>query len=233
MSSCGGTTKCRHTRVTEKYEQRCVASNENIIGDRGTDRHMCVAKCVQDPNCLFLNYNTREERWVLGQRSCSRLEPDDQSQMLYFGPGTDFCFRWVPAMEHATGELIPMCGYCTQYIARAMADDQMLPGYIVSSGAVETVLNGELYSSTEAEVLDVMSGCEVTWMAFVVGDPFPREAIVGGYSSGETQSPLYIMRASIQGSGIRAGYYDPDSEIGYVGHNGVIEVTSMQLLVLI
>ena len=103
------------------------------------------------------------------------------------------------------------------------------------SGAVKTVtvLDGELYSSTESEDLDIVSGCEVAWMAFVVGDPFLREAIVGGYSSGETQSPLYIMKASKQGSGTRAGYYDPDSEIGYVGHNRVIEVTRMQQLVLV
>ena len=235
---CCEAADCQHRVLTHKPAHRCDVSDENTLGIKLTELHICKLECIYRLNCQFLSYSTVEGKCLIGQLACS-LVPDDQSYVAFIRRNVELCLRWVPSSENASGSLVCNDGKCSHgYVGRLLTNSHLMPGWI-SRGSFLTVENGMVNVHLVAEskeVLYVMDGCEVAWVPFSAGDILPDNAVAGGYLSYGYRLPLYAIRGDISsGNDYRLGFYDFSARVGRVidVRDGQFTLTQMEMLVLI
>ena len=231
LTSYNNAENCQHGIFTIQRGHQCVVSQENIISNKSVEQHICKSECIQRRKCLFLNYNRVKGRCILGKRACIRLEPEVQSDMAFFGTKSALCLKWIPSETNLNGMLACGDDSCSSHVGRALKDSHLLPGD-VSAGLLYTMLNGREYELEPMEHLDVLFGCQATWVPFTAGDVLPHQAVVGGYLSSGSGKPLYIVKRAFSNT-YSHGYYDPVSKKGYIEFMGPNEVTHMEMLLLI
>ena len=234
---------CQHKLTRPELSGfRCVTGSEDYTDITGIAQHMCIYLCVRRNDCTIVNYNTEQNTCHLSNDPCVALQGDGVFQVNYLGSiHRNECLRWRPSSTFDDSATVssPKCHDIQDicYVGRLMSSSNILPGkYLHDSGAIWAVLNGDVVgyidSSTMKQILDVHTGCQVTWMPFSAGDAIPIGAVEGGFlaSNGAT---LYVIRADIDPYAGIFGYYDPQSKTGYLAHNGDVIVDEMDLLVLL
>ena len=206
------------------------------------EAHRCTYLCITRKDCSIVNYNVRENVCILSNGPCIVLEADEEFQLNYLGlTDRSECFRWLPSSAFDNSEMVsslnchPREAMC--HVGRLVSSSNVLPGkYLRDVLKVWTVFNGVNVNSVDSEsnqeILDVSAGCQVTWMPFRAGDAVPVVAVKGGFLA-SNGAILFVIKGSAETYTGIFGYYDPESAIGLLAHSGVVEVTDMELLVLL
>ena len=82
----------------------------------------------------------------------------------------------------------------------------------------------------DIDILQVRPKCQVILVDYSAGNPIPDGAVVGGYLATGSGSDVYVIQA---GEVAHFGYYDPDTELGYVEYRGVKTHTEMKIMILL
>ena len=168
--------------------------------------------------CSIVIYNIEQYTCHLSNDACGVLAADQAFQENYLGNiHRSECLQWLPTgtLKNIKAASSPSCyrGHPTCYVGRSAPN--ILPGkYVRELNEVILAFNGDSFKARTKEVLNVRTGCQVTWMPFSAGDAVPVGAVEGGFlaSNGAT---LYVIRAAIENS-IVIGYYDPNAITCYV-----------------
>ena len=192
--------------------------------------------CVRRINCLGFNYDLYEKECFLFEQ-CQRLENDEKFETTFIGEVAELCLKWLPMGSDVVSlEMVSMyrChhnpDYAACHVARLQDVAQTLPGKF-DGRHIYTVLNGVKHTSGTQEVLYVLPGCQVEWVAYNAGSTIPHQAVVGGYLANGPGVDLYVIRGILEGYTI-PGYYDPTTEEGYVDYDGPRRVNTMEMLIV-
>ena len=233
---CGNICQEKLTRL-ELVGYRCVTDSEVYMNITSVPHNICIYECMTRKDCSFFNYNIEQNTCHLSNHACGVLAADQAFQVNYLGNVyRSKCLQLLPTETSNSIQTVsnPSCyyGYPTCYVDRLVSTPNILPGkYVRELNKVISVFNGDSFKAGTMEILDVRTGCQVTWMPFSAGDAVPVGAVEGGFlaSNGAT---LYVIRAPIENF-IVIGYYDPIDCFGYVSSNGMKTVINMELLVLL
>ena len=219
---------------------RCVTASEVYTDIIGIEQHMCIYLCVSRNDCSIVNYNTEQNTCHLSNDPCVALQGDEVFQVNFLGVNhRNECLQWLPSstLDDSATISSPRChpDEVVCHVGRLVSSSNVLPGtYRREEDTVWSMFNGDdvitIDSSSIKEILDVRTGCQLTWMPFSAGDAIPVGAVERGFlaSNGAT---LYVIRADAGYLVGVFGYYDPESEIGFVPRIG--DVVEMELLVLL
>ena len=139
------------------------------------------------------------------------------------------CLRWVPVAEVLDNTLIVFHenkrNRLKSFFARIKHQSDILVGKLA------VWQNGAIYESNEdIEVLQVMPNCSVTWMPYTPGDPIPHYAVIGG-RLGDPYSGTPIINGVTRRGDRRCGYYNPETQLGYIIYVTRTTTTRMDILV--
>ena len=133
------------------------------------------------------------------------------------GEVAELCLKWLPMGSDVVSlEMVSMyrCHhnpvYAACHVARLQDGAQTLPGKFDGRN-IYSVLNGVKHTSGTQDVLYVLSGCQVEWVAYNAGSTIPRQAVIGGNLANGPGAVLYVIRGILEGLTI-PGYYDPTTE---------------------
>ena len=217
---------------------RCVTESEVYTNITGIIQpRMCTYHCIRRNDCSVVNYNFEQNTCHLSNDDCVVLEADDSFQVNYLGTRyRSECLQWLPssAFNNISTVSSPICHqtHTTCYVGRMVSPPNVLPGkYLHERNTIYTLLGGNSLSSGTSELLNVHTGCQVTWLPFSAGDTLPMGAVEGGFvaSSGAT---LYVIRWPADQFTV-FGYYDPHTAKGYLPYLAGVNLDHMELLVLL
>ena len=83
----------------------------------------------------------------------------------------------------------------------------------------------------EIDILTVDPACNLPWMSYTSGAPFPTGAVIGGNLADGTT--LYVVYVDDGTNRPAYGYYNPTSEVAHYEIGGGRESTTMRLLILL
>ena len=202
---------------------RCVTDSAVYTTITRIEQHICTYECVIRKECSFVSYNIEQNICHLSNDTCVVLEANQAFRVKYLGNvHRSECLQWLPPATFDSIRTVvnPLCHdpFPTPcYVGRLLSASNILPGkYFLDPERVWTVLNGDSISTGTMEVLDVHTGCQVTWKPFNAGDAVPVGAVEGGYLS-NSGTNLYVMRAPF-GDYTLVGYYDPKTVTGYMSY---------------
>ena len=219
---------------------RCVTASEVYTDIIEIEQHMCIYLCVRQNDCSIVNYNTEQNTCHLSNDPCVALQGDEVFQVNFLGViHRSECLQWLPSstLDDSATISSPRCHPVVEmcHVGRLVSSSNVLPGtYLRENDNVYSVFNGNqvtsIGTSSMKEILDVHTGCQVTWMPFSAGDAIPEGAVEGGIlaSNGAT---LYVIKADAGSLVGVFGYYDLESQTGFVPYVG--DVVEMELLVLL
>ena len=195
--------------------------------------HLCTHACMKQ-NCSLINYNHQKRHCQLGFDDCVRMEVDAEFivtalQFPCLSVTVSPCIQWVPVANVDDDKDI-VCS-SSYRVGRLVLQEGILVGKFMSRN-VEVWKDGSTYSTaSKAEVLLLQSGCSTTWVSYTAGDPLPTGSVIGGFV-GDPCKGTPIMRG---GTGDRCGYYNTETQLGYVvtSSNAAKSTTEMDILVLI
>ena len=238
-SCCAYVRTCRDAIVTKRPGYRCITPN--ATSDRvAVDSHECSMMCMHRAKCRNLNYNFVDRECVLNEGPCLKLMPDDHFLAIFFREAwAEICLKWVPSTGSVTAAMVPMSpcnshsNYYTCYVARLVSPTHILPGKFQDiDDNVYSVLYGDKYVSGNKEVLEVTTGCQVTWVPYIAGSVVPSGAVVGGYLADGFGSTLYVIRGLVPQGYKVIGYYDPASQQGLGELTGSHVLAQIEMLLL-
>ena len=88
-----------------------------------------------------------------------------------------------------------------------MSPTHILPGKFQGiDDNVYSVLYGNRHDIGIKEVLEVMPGCQVTWVAYTAGSAVPSGAVAGDYLADGVGSTLYVIQGVVQQGYTVTGY---------------------------
>ena len=231
---------CVNTKFTRPalLGYRCLTTSEVYDNINGIQPYLCVHICIRRNNCSVVNYDIGKNTCHLNNDSCISLIADTSFQINYLsGISRSECLQWLDSFEvdDFTPVAVRRCevGHPTCYVGRLRMPPHVLPGkYYPVRNRVYSVINGDYVYGSDLEILAVRPGCQVTWMPFRAGDTIPVGAVEGGYLSNRNTS-LFVVRGQGSPSDTVPGYYDPVEAHGYLEYYGVLQVTDMDVLVLL
>ena len=236
-AAIGLSVACLLNKRTSRTGVRCVIKNNSYGTSQGY--HQCIKDCLRK-DCPFVNYNEVKKSCELSQQDCSSLILDDRYNLTAFSPLAALCLEWVPAMESDTANLIPV-SQCHEdaifdvcYVGRLISGSHTLPGkYNGVDYSLWSSFNGQPYGGGVKEVLTVNTNCcQVAWIPYTAGNVIPIRAVVGGFLTTGSAAKLYVIRGQAVSLTL-IGYYDPNTELGYLEYHGVHESTEMEMLVVV
>ena len=210
----------------------------NIQELRTFDHTFVLTSCMRRRDCHIVNYNTKRNSCLLSKGVCLALQRDSSFQVNWLGttPHRE-CLQWQPPPPPVSGNTTAVTSHtCHQTetcsVGRLRINTHVVPGkYFHGRDDLWSVLNGVEVGHGVKEILTVNHNGQVAWMPFRAGDTLPVGAVAGGHL-GDNGSLLYVMRATA-GSLHPFGYYNPLTVLGYLPQHGVVEVTNMDILVLL
>ena len=226
----------RFVTQTSRSGVRCIIKSDKYLVSDTEEYHHCVIRCIYK-RCPFFNYNMAEQFFQLSDERCVSLVLDNQYNLTSFIPPVRYCFQWIPATGSDSNYMVPTSSchvleaHDICYVGRLISGPHALPGkYYIAGGGLYTSMNGQMHTSGQKEVLTVVPGCQVGWMSYTAGNVIPTRAVAGGFLSSGSGSSLFVIRGLASGY-MSIGYYDPNTDKGYVEYGGVNVLTEMGVLV--
>ena len=206
------------------------------------EHHHCTERCMTDPRCWVLSYNSVNESCSLGAEPCAVADVHpDTLLVIYRDSLNEHCVTWIPPFNdpgymHFTKRLVqtfPHHGY--QYaLGRMIRGSDIHLGSVASPGedvgaffAIDRV--DEVHEPTNYELLSVGPRCTLVWLPYKAGDVMPPGALKLGYVSGEGHSyGIRVYLADINSYGY--GIYMTGDSVGYYTYHGVQTLIEMEIL---
>ena len=228
------------SHVGYKKGFRCKTHTDSFINITDIHDHLCTHRCITLHGCKLTNYNVEQRYCSLSNEICVDYIADDDFIVALFDSKEAFCLNWVSYTLYDDVNTIkatdchPDPPQSTCLLGRLLSlPDYSLPGkFFEDDHALWSILDGTETTTGEKEILNIQDGCRVIWVPYTGGDTLPTGAIVGGYLARNGGTNLYIIRARINNLNL-FGYYNPMEALGYVAHENVYSLTSMEMLVLV
>ena len=212
---------------------RCVTKNYTTITQ--VSRHLCTHLCMHE-SCILINYNHEKSYCQMGYDGCWKLIGDPQftvtTSSFPLALTESPCIQWVPVADVVDDKAIPCDPNSSYRVGRLVLLTDTLVGKF-GSIYTEAWKEGGIYrNADETEVMQVQSDCSADWVAYTPGDPFPAGTVIGGYLSDPcTRTP--IIRGLTSGNYYRCGYYNSNTQFGYMIFIMPEVTTEMDILVLV
>ena len=210
---------------TARTGHRCVTASEQYTAITNVPSHLCTHICMRQGNCSVINYNHEKRYYQLTSEDCQELIKDSEFTVTSFS-----CWaEWVPVAKAMDKFRVP-CAKNSEYsVGRVVVQADILVGtHTRWTTYTHVSKNGTRVSSRKGEVLQMQPWCSVHWTPYIPGNTIPVGAVVGGYL-GNPSNTTYV----ISGKGKRScGYYNPDTQLGYIVFPWSKIATNMDILVL-
>ena len=226
-------TKYTHRAMNGYYCAIAYTSNYTAIGHQ-----RCVARCISDPHCWILAYNSREKYCLLGTQPCVKAVADKDFRMMIFRKHENMhCIQWVWSdgssyPNHTVEQVSPV----HQEVARRAIEGEIYIGRSQPEvGRIVIARKGEVVRYPDYYLLVVAESCSVAWVPYIAGNPLPKAAVEGGHLN--SLGTTYCMRVwdDTQQNTDRHvhtyGYYAPSNGLGYYVWYGDKTATQMDILV--
>ena len=218
--------------------QRCVTASENYTTIANIPAHICTHICMQRLNCSVINYNHVFDYCHFTSEECRKTteDPDFVVTALDFPECLSVtvrsCLQWVPTTD-IDHDLTISC-YDDLVVARLVLPSDVLVGwYHRDQYGLRVWKNDHFFTSTvEGEVLHIHPGCSSTWEHYTPGDPIPANAVIGGYLGNACSGTPIIDEKGNSGGVLRCGYYNPETQQGFIGLPSGYDVAEMDILTL-
>ena len=215
---------------------RCVAENYTTITH--VPQHLCTHACMQK-NCSLINYNHEKHYCQLGFGGCQMVivDPEFTVTTSSFPPVCQLltlstCIQWVPVTEVQDDKAIRCEPRSPYRVGRLVLQTDILVGKFDST-ETKAWKEGAYYSNAnETEVMQLQPGCSANWVAYTPGDPFPPCTVIGGYLGDPYTGTPVIRGLTSDGDSYRCGYYNSNTQLGYMIVGGPEVATEMDILVL-
>ena len=232
-----------------KQGYRCTTASEIYVIVANIPDHICTHTCMQRQNCSVINYNHVYRYCQLTWEECSGLVVDSDfmvTAMSYpqlmvtespwfpcFSVTTSHCVRWVTPAHFDGNKGIK--GSSGSYVGRVVLPTNVLVGqFYAYSASTRVSRNGTSYeSASEAEALHLHPDCSSSWVSYTPGDPIPDNAVIGGYLEDPCLgTPVIDGIVPNSGGDKRCGYYNPQTQLGYMVYEGAAVATEMDILLI-
>ena len=230
--------QCRVVTFQEPWRRyRCITENYTTISQ--VPHHLCTHVCMQK-NCSFINYNHEKSYCQLGLEDCQKiiLDPEFIVTVTSFPPlclpvTVSPCIQWVPVEESMDDKNILCDPMSSAYrIGRLVLRTDILVGKFKSQHTTAWKDGISYHNANETEVFQLQPGCSANWVAYIPGKPFPAGTVIGGYLGDPCTGTPIIRGLTSSGNKYRCGYYNSNTQLGYMVYNGPKVATVIDILVL-
>ena len=214
---------------------RCTTENYTTI--MRVPKQQCTHLCMEK-NCTFINYKHTEHYCQMGFEDCAKMIADPEFTVTTTTfPCLPFtrssCIHWVPISEVIDDKDIPCDPSDTRgRIGRLVLQSDILVGKFYTKFTIAWRDGVSYRNANETEVFQLEPGCSAVWVAYTPGDPLPDETVIGGYVGEPSNRTPIIRGLASNGISYRCGYYNPETQRGYIVHSRPEVVTEMYILVL-
>ena len=215
-----------------------VSQTDTIQFHKSPNICMCTHACMQR-DCSIVNYNHQKDDCQLSLESCEEVEVEPDFTVTYRTclPVTiNHCIQWVSVANVLNGTGIACDPNSSYQVGRLVLQDDILVGEIhnVYLQYTEAWRDGtHYYNADETEVLQLQPGCSAHWMPYIPGDPFPDRTVIGGYLGKRCKGIPIIRGLTSDGVKYRCGYYNSETQLGYMVYISPEIATEMDILVLV
>ena len=221
--------RCESYQLTDSFRGRYCPTAGIIIPNLSWDQ--CKLFCLHTPSCQAVNYDFTASLCAYFTSTCpNAISNPDMAFVLFTARQPHQCLDWIPKQTgHLPGNRL-LTEDNVRFAARIQKDGNDFVCYLLttSDDCMSLDVNERRIKSSDGypcQILQIRDGCTVYYVDYDLGDPLPRNALIGGYTA--TGLPVYIGRGNPGGGGI--GYYIPGSH-GLVV-NYFIRTFNVQLLV--
>ena len=230
--------ECREVTIKgTKADHRCVTLLEHYTTIQDVSSHLCTHVCMQRQNCKAVSYNREKRYCQLTSEECEKIVEDLQFTVtkFYLPPCLPVtvspCVQWVPVADVIDDMRITCDPTSHFYVGRLVLQEDIVVGKFATTRTY-VWKNGVEYSSPAAtEVLQITPGCSANWVPYLPGDPIPNGTVFGGYL-GDSCAGIPVISGVTSGDNKRCGYYNPETQLGYMVYFDPEVATEMDILVV-
>ena len=215
---------------------RCITENYTTITD--VSQHLCTHACMRK-NCSLTNYNHEKHYCQLSHDSCHDMVEDPEFTVTAITLGkclsvtVNPCIKWVPIADVVDSKEVQCDPNSSLYqMGRLVLLQQILVGKFMRDYAEVWKNGARYYDATVTEIMQLESGCSANWVPFTPGDSLPAGTVIGGHLGDPCAGTPIIRGLTSDGVRYRCGYYNADTQLGYIVFHGPEATTEMYILVL-
>ena len=215
---------------------RCITEKYTTITH--VPERLCTHFCMQK-NCSLINYNLKKSYCQIGFEGCQKMvvDPEFTVSAASFPPvclliTVSPCIQWVSVANVQDDKCIRCATSSSYRVGRLVLQTDIIVGKFYST-ETEAWKEGAYYSNAnETEVMQLQPGCSASWVTYTPGAPFPDGTVIGGYLRDPCTGTPVTRGLISDGDSHRCGYYNLNTQLGYMIVTGPEVATEMDILLL-